>query len=129
QDFAGDALAGVEYLRGRREIGKIGLIGHSEGGLIALMVANRTREVSFVVLMAGPSIPGDSLLMLQSSVLRRALGTGGEELAREREVSRRLYAALKQSDSTSAARATRELVGLQIGGAAGAQGSGAVDPD
>jgi fermentation-respiration switch protein FrsA (DUF1100 family) len=66
--------------------------------------------------------------MLQSTVLRRALGVGEETLTREREVSRRLYAAIEQNDSTTAARATRELVGLQIGGAAGAS-NGAVNPD
>jgi pimeloyl-ACP methyl ester carboxylesterase len=104
------------------------LIGHSEGGLIAPMVANRSRDVSFVVLMAGPAIRGDSLLMLQSTVLRRALGVGEETLTREREVSRRLYAAIHQNDSTAAARVMRELVGLQIGGAAGVS-SGAVNPD
>jgi pimeloyl-ACP methyl ester carboxylesterase len=126
EDFATDALASVEFLRARKEIGKIGLIGHSEGGLIAPMVANRTRDVAFVVLMAGPSIRGDSLLMLQSTLLRRQMGMSDEELTREREVSRKLYAAMKKGDSTAVAHATRELVDLQIGGAGA---SGAVSPD
>ena len=58
EDFAGDALAGVAYLKGRPEIdpAKIGLVGHSEGGLIAPMAAVQSPDVAFIVLMAGPGI-------------------------------------------------------------------------
>ena len=55
EDFATDALAGVEYLKTRKEVDaeQIGLIGHSEGGLIAPMVAVKSNDVAFIVLMAG----------------------------------------------------------------------------
>ena len=57
EDFAADALAGVEYLKTRKEVDaeRIGLIGHSEGGLIAPMVAVKSNDVAFIVLMAGPA--------------------------------------------------------------------------
>jgi uncharacterized protein len=118
EDFASDALAAVAFLRGRKEIApkKIGLIGHSEGGLIAPMAANRSHDVAFVVLMAGPGIAGDSILVLQSMLVRRSLGIGEEELARERAVMRRLYAAVRRGDSTAATAATHELVRLQLAG-------------
>ncbi|MCZ8215835.1 MAG: alpha/beta hydrolase, partial [Cyclobacteriaceae bacterium] len=64
-DFATDVEAAMAYLKTRKEINKkkIGLIGHSEGGLIAPMVASRSKDVSFIVLLAGPGIPGDSILL------------------------------------------------------------------
>ncbi|GAG70854.1 unnamed protein product, partial [marine sediment metagenome] len=47
EDFASDVLAGIEYLKTRKEINpkQIGLIGHSEGGLIAPMVAVKSPDV------------------------------------------------------------------------------------
>lgn len=118
EDFASDALAAVAFLHGRKEIApkEIGFIGHSEGGLIAPMAANQRRDIAFVVLMAGPGIRGDSILVLQSTLVRRSLGVGEEELARERAVSRRLYAASRQNDSAAVVSATLELVQLQLAG-------------
>jgi uncharacterized protein len=57
-DFADDALAGLAYLKTRKEIDarKIGLIGHSEGGMTGPIAASRSSEVAFVVMMAGPGI-------------------------------------------------------------------------
>ena len=67
EDFADDALAAFHYLKTRKEIDptKIGLIGHSEGGVIAPMVADRNKEVSFVILMAGMGITGTELVLAQ----------------------------------------------------------------
>ena len=58
EDFASDVLAGVEFLKSRREINprQIGLIGHSEGGLIGPMVAAQSPDVGFIVMMAGPGL-------------------------------------------------------------------------
>src|SRR5690606_23287968 len=63
-DFATDAESAMAYLKSRSEINgnAIGLIGHSEGGLIAPMVAADSKDVAFVVLMAGSGIRGDKLL-------------------------------------------------------------------
>ena len=58
-DFADDALAGVKYLQGRPEIDKtrVGLMGHSEGGLVAPMLAARAPDdIAFIVLMSGPGL-------------------------------------------------------------------------
>jgi pimeloyl-ACP methyl ester carboxylesterase len=66
-DFATDAAVAVDYLRNRKEIDpeKIGLAGHSEGGLIAFIAAQYPSEVAFVVSMAGPGVRGDSLSVMQ----------------------------------------------------------------
>ena len=60
ENFVKDVLSGVEFLKIRKEINpqKIGLIGHSEGGMIAPMVANQTKDVAFIVSLAGTGVPG-----------------------------------------------------------------------
>ena len=65
EDFASDVLAAIAYLKTRSEIAheKIGLVGHSEGGLIASMVAAQSRDVAFVVMMAGPGLKGDQIVV------------------------------------------------------------------
>ena len=75
-DFADDTLAGVNYLKRRPDIdhGHIGLIGHSEGGIVAPLVANRSRDVAFIVLMAGPGLRGDQIVERQSVLIQQAMG-------------------------------------------------------
>jgi hypothetical protein len=74
ENFAEDALAGVEFLKTRKEINpkQIGLIGHSEGGVAAPMVAAKSGDVAFIVLMAGPGIPGEKLVLQQSRLISAA---------------------------------------------------------
>jgi uncharacterized protein len=91
-DFATDTEAGVAYLGTRAEIDhrKIGLIGHSEGGVIAPMVAARNASVAFIVMMAGTGVPGDQILPAQSQAIGVAGGKNPEvaaqDAAREREI-------------------------------------------
>jgi pimeloyl-ACP methyl ester carboxylesterase len=97
EDFAGDALAGVEFLLSRPEIDpeRIGLIGHSEGGLIAPMVASRSRAVSFMVLLAGPGVPGDEILIHQTDLIFGAEGMDEERLLQVTEAQRRVFDLVK----------------------------------
>ena len=91
-DFATDTEAGIAYLKTRPEVDphKIGLIGHSEGGVIAPMIAARNKDVAFIVMMAGPGVPGDQILIAQVEAIDQASGKSAEEtakdVAREREV-------------------------------------------
>ncbi len=75
-DFAGDAEASVAYLRSRQEIdaSTIGLLGHSEGGVVAPMLAARGRGIAFIVLLAGTGVPGGEVLIAQSRLVGRAMG-------------------------------------------------------
>lgn len=75
-DFTEDALAAVAYLRSRKDlkIDAIGIAGHSEGGMAAPMAASKNKHVDFIVMMAGPGMPGDSLLMLQGDLITKASG-------------------------------------------------------
>ena len=67
-DFATDVKAGVAFLKSHPSIDskKIGLVGHSEGGLIAPMVASKDKSIAFIVLLAGPGVSGKDLLLQQN---------------------------------------------------------------
>ena len=64
-DVAEDAIAGIEWLRAQKRFKKVGLLGHSEGGLIAFMLAAQ-KKVDFVVSLAGPAVRGDSIMLYQA---------------------------------------------------------------
>lgn len=86
-DFATDVESAVAYLKTRKEIDpkKIGLIGHSEGGIIAPMVASRSKDVNFIVLLAGTGIRGDKLLLMQQELIARANGVSEAEIKKSLE--------------------------------------------
>ncbi len=83
-DFATDTEAGIAYLKTRPDINdhKIGLIGHSEGGMIAPMIAARNKDVAFIVMMAGTGVPGDQVIVAQSEAIAVANGKSPEEAAK-----------------------------------------------
>ncbi len=90
QDFASDVEAAISYLKTRTDIdkSKIGLIGHSEGGIIAPMVASGSKDVNFIVLLAGTGIRGDKLLLMQQELIGRASGVSETDLQRAKEINR-----------------------------------------
>jgi hypothetical protein len=105
KDFAGDALAGVEYLKTRKKVNKkeIGLIGHSEGGIIAPMVAIKSRDVAFIVLMAGPGLPGEQILLKQGELIDRASGLPENNIRNVTKLNAKIYDIIKnQPDSIKA---------------------------
>lgn len=71
-DFAQDVLSAVSYLKSRSDINpnQIGLIGHSQGGVIAPLAANQTSDISFIVTLAATAIPGSEVAIMQSKSLR-----------------------------------------------------------
>ncbi|MFP9100009.1 alpha/beta hydrolase family protein [Flavobacterium sp. RHBU_24] len=100
-DFATDAEAAFAYLKTRKEINakKIGLAGHSEGGIIAPIVAANHPDVAFIVLLAGTAIPGDELLMLQNYLAGKANGMPEEDLAKLGSINRGIYTIVKEEDN------------------------------
>ncbi len=92
-EFASDALAGVEYLKSRPEADKkhIGLLGHSEGGSVAPLVAVQTPDVSYIVLLGGPGMSFYDLLVLQDGTEAKAAGKTDEDVVLIRGYSRRFY--------------------------------------
>jgi len=97
-DLVGDTLAAVNYLQTRADIDltKIGLIGHSEGGMIAPLAATRAPEIAFIVLLAGPGIPGDRLLLTQNADMLRASGVDEANIFITVAIARELIARVKK---------------------------------
>lgn len=73
KDFAEDAYCGLQWLRDSGKFGKVGVLGHSEGGMIAFMLA-ADKKADFIVSMAGPGIKGDTLLAEQQNALLKLKG-------------------------------------------------------
>lgn len=81
-DFASDVEAAIKYLKTRKDINhkKIGLVGHSEGGLIAPIVASQNKDVAFTILLAGTGVNGRKVLESQSWEMAKQMGATEETL-------------------------------------------------
>ena len=111
-DFSLDAEAAVRYLR-KRGFSSVGMIGHSEGGMIAPLVAARDARVGFIVLLAAPGIPCDSLLLLQQQAISEAEGYSQSRIETLLQTNRRIFALLK-SDMPEKALKDSVLYGLRF---------------
>jgi len=109
-DFATDVEAGVKFLQSHQQIdsAKIGLMGHSEGGIIAPIVASNNPNIAFVILLAGTGIRGDRLLEIQSEAIQRVSGSAAEEIENALLTQRKLFDLLLD-DSLSEAELDRQM--------------------
>ncbi|HEX8736211.1 MAG TPA: alpha/beta hydrolase [Pyrinomonadaceae bacterium] len=113
ENFAGDVLAGIEYLKTRKEINpkQIGLIGHSEGGMIAPMVAARSNDAAFIVLLAGLGQTGADVIYTQTELLQKAGGVSQNVTAQSVKFLKSIVAILKsEPDSKRAEQRINELL-------------------
>ena len=104
RDFADDAKAAFEFLKQHPNINKsnIGILGHSEGGMIAPMVAD-DHDVDFIILMAAPTVPGKELLLKQTERVLQTMGLSEEEVSRRRNINKSIYEeVIKQNTDTAA---------------------------
>lgn len=103
-DFATDAEAGLAYLKTRAEVDprRIGLVGHSEGGVIAPMVAATDPSVAFIVMMAGDGVPGDQIIVEQVRLLAEAAGAGKEIATQNANKQRELLALVEKGKNGAA---------------------------
>jgi len=101
-DFARDVEFAVKYLQTRKEINKnqIGLIGHSEGGIIAPMVAAKSKDINFIVLLAGTGIRGDQLLLLQQELIGKASGISDTDLQKAKVINKGAFDIVLKSNDT-----------------------------
>ncbi len=92
-DFATDAEAAMTYLQTRNDVDvqKIGFIGHSEGGLIAPIIAARNKDVAFCVLLAGPGVDGKEILLTQGKRAAELEGYPAEDIAASQKISTKVY--------------------------------------
>ncbi len=116
-DYAADARDGLAYLRSRSDIrsDQIGLVGHSEGGLLAPMVAAEDPKVAFVVLLGAPGLRGDHVLLTQMRDLQRAAGVPKDEIEAETALKAQVFDILVREADEAEAR--REVMALSSGAA------------
>jgi uncharacterized protein len=97
-DFASDAEAALAFLRSRKQIDgqKIGIIGHSEGAMIAPLLASRSSDVAWMVMLAGPATSGEQTMLLQSDLITRASGMSDEQVAKSLEFDKQSYLLVRQ---------------------------------
>lgn len=89
-DFATDINSAVNYLI-KKGYKNIGLIGHSEGGMIAPIVANSNKNVKFLVLLAAPGIPIDEVLYKQTYDIGKSSGSSEEDLINNEKLARKIF--------------------------------------
>lgn len=112
---ATDVEAGVAFLKNQKEVDptRIGLIGHSEGGIIAPMVAARSKDVAFIVSLAGTGLPGSIISPMQVEATVRASGKFSEaDLKQLVDAQRNVMTAVATGDDEKVKRAVRE--GLEL---------------
>ncbi|MEZ6063367.1 MAG: alpha/beta fold hydrolase [Planctomycetaceae bacterium] len=117
EDFARDAIAAVDFLQQQARIDKseIGLIGHSEGGIVAPMVAAQRPDVAFIVLLAGTGVNGEQILLSQGQLILKAAGITDEKTLRaQKAVQTAMVRAVlsdndQETDDALVARVTEEL--------------------
>lgn len=97
KDFANDAEGAVRFLKTAANVkrNKIGFVGHSEGGLIAPMVAARNPDVAFVVMLAGPGVPGKDVILKQSEAIMKTMKATPAEIKKSRESQLKIIAAVE----------------------------------
>ncbi|SFU72253.1 alpha/beta hydrolase family protein [Pseudoduganella namucuonensis] len=111
-DYTSDAEAAVALLRTRPEVDqrRLGIVGHSEGGIIAPLAASRDPSLGFIVLLAGPAVKGDKLLVEQAALINRAGGMSEAEIAKDSRLKRAVFAALATPGSGEETKARARAV-------------------
>ncbi len=116
-DFAQDAQSALTYLKSRKEVDgkRLGIIGHSEGGILASQVATHSNDASWLVLLATPATTGERTLLRQSELIARAGGLGEEQILRSLEIDRKAYAAVREEKDAGALQKRLESLVAQSG--------------
>lgn len=117
EDFAEDALAGIEYLKTRKEVDacQVGLIGHSEGGLIAPMIAAKSNDVAFIVLMAASCVTGEAIVYAQEVRISRAMGVTEEQISHQLDFQQQVLSLIKnESDLEKTEKLLRKIIAKQV---------------
>ncbi len=101
-DFATDVEAALAYLKTRNDIDstKIGLIGHSEGGLIAPMVASKNKTIAFIILLAGTGVDGATILQTQERRSNTLKGVAKDVLDYNEKLAKELHKIVILGNST-----------------------------
>lgn len=117
-DLAEDVRAAVETLAEQEGVDnrRVGILGHSEGGLIAPMVATQSDRVAFLVLLATPGLPGDVILSDQLDRYIRERGGNRRMRALQQGTQERIFEVLKQDADSSAIASDLRKIMIQAEG-------------
>ncbi len=117
EDLAEDARSALLFLRQHPRIDSsaVGLIGHSEGGLIASMIAAEDQAIAFIVLLASPGLPGDQVLARQSRAFLKAGGASDTRIALVDEANRKVYEIAKSAADRKSAAGQMEPILKSLG--------------
>ncbi len=98
EDFARDVRSAIAFVKTASSIdaSRVGLIGHSEGGLVATLVSAENKDVAWVVLMASPGVNGEAILYSQGQLIIAAEGGGESARKRQRLLQEHVFAAAKE---------------------------------
>ena len=116
-DFAQDAQSAVTYMKSRSEVDakRLGIIAHSEGGILASQVAARSNDANWLVLLSTPATTGERTLLRQSELIARAGGLSEESITRSLEIDRKAYSAVREEKDSAALQKRLELLVTQSG--------------
>ena len=103
-DLTRDAQSAVSYLKSRKEVDakRLGVLSHSEGGIIAASLATRSTDLNWLVFLATPATTGERTLLKQSELIARTGGLPEEQIARSQQFDRMAYTAVREEKSTTA---------------------------
>jgi len=113
-NFASDVNAIVNNLAQRKDINsnKMGLLGHSEGGLIAGIVAAENSKVRFIISMAGPGVNGQDILLEQTYLIGKGAGLNMDQLEKNKKINEQLYQIILEENWDNYQESAQKVVDL-----------------
>lgn len=98
-EFATDVLAQVAFLKSREEVDpkRIGVLGHSEGGIIGPIAANLSPDIAFVIMMSGPALTGENIMIMQGQRILKAMRAPQAVLDRQLQIQRRIFDVVRKN--------------------------------
>jgi pimeloyl-ACP methyl ester carboxylesterase len=114
-DLATDVEAAAHFLKSRKEVAEIGLIGHSEGGMIAPILASKSNDIKFIVLLAGLGTSGKEILLDQAKLISEVNKVPANEIEKSIAFNSKMYELISQKADTNKLHSTfmNELKSLQ----------------
>lgn len=105
-DLAQDAFAALRWLQSRKEVQKkkAGIIGHSEGGTIAAMLAAQQKDIGFIVMLAGTGMSGDQILLQQQELIGSGTGMPDSVLRKTLATNEQIFDIMRSTKDTAQIR-------------------------
>jgi uncharacterized protein len=112
RDFANDALVSLNYLLNRKEVdkSKVGLIGHSEGGMIAQLIAAERKDISFIIMLAAPGKKTLKLMNDQNEAILTKAGLPADYISAYQELYNEILVTILATDNTNAFEKVKVIV-------------------